>query len=191
MDRTKIKRIETPLRKKIINGTILTNDPSLTAWGWSVLTWQGGILDYGCIKTESQGKIKKIRAGDHLVKRIQEITEILKSIIETYNVKYILSELPHGSQNAHAAQMIGTVPGILQTISTFLEIGVEWYSEGDVKKHLFNRQDVAKSEMIEKIQSLIKITLPKEKYKREAIADSLGIYLTAKDQSPALKLMKQ
>ena len=43
--------------------TILTNDPSLTAWGWVVLRGNA-IVEAGCIKTESQAKKRRIRKGD-------------------------------------------------------------------------------------------------------------------------------
>jgi Holliday junction resolvasome RuvABC endonuclease subunit len=171
-------------------GNILTNDPSMTAWGWVVLDWNGLILDSGCIKTQPQAKKKRIREGDDFVQRIHHICTTLSYIIETYDIRYLLSELPHGSQNARAAKMIGAVPAIIQTISILSGIAVEWYSEGDVKKHLFGKQNVTKEEMKNKVDSLISVQWPSEKYKCEAIADALGVYLTAKDQSTVITFLK-
>jgi Holliday junction resolvasome RuvABC endonuclease subunit len=167
---------------------ILACDPSLTAWGYAVVDWEGNVLDVGCIKTEPENKKRKIRKGDDSVRRVSEINNMLQSLIEQYHINYILTELPHGSQNASAARMIGYVVGMLQTWSDSLRIGIEWYSEDDVKKYLFNRRSVTKSEMINKIKTKIKVNWYNIKYKDEAIADALGVYLTALNQSSALKL---
>jgi len=114
-------------RKPNNRGTILTNDPSLTAWGWAVLSWEGIVLDYGCIKTEHQTKKRKIRAGDDFAIRMKEISSELKSVIDTYSVRYILSEQPHGSQNFSAAKIICATTIMLETISVVLNIVLEWY----------------------------------------------------------------
>ena len=100
--------------------TILTNDPSMTAWGWAVLGYDGKIIETGCIKTVTEGKKRRIRKSDETSQRICEINTILLRLIKRYNVNYILTESPHGSQNASAAVMIGVVAAIVQTISDCL-----------------------------------------------------------------------
>ena len=171
-------------------GTILTNDPSMTAWGWAVLDWSGNILTTGCIKTEPSQKKLRIRKGDSTVRRISEINRVLLKVIKEYNVEYILSELPHGSQNASAAVMIGAVAGIVQTLSDTLGIGIEWYLEKDVKNCLFNRQSVTKQEMINRINALYDVTWTEIQYKDEAVADALAIHYTALQMSSTLRLLK-
>ena len=173
-----------------MSGAILTNDPSMTAWGYTVLNWNSEILTTGCIKTEPSQKKLRIRKGDSTVRRISEINQVLISVIKEYEVNYILSELPHGSQNASAAVMIGAVAGIVQTISDILDIGLEWYSENDAKKCLFNRQSVTKQEMINRINALYTVPWTKVKYKDEAVADALAIHFTAMRMSSTLKLLK-
>src|SRR6056297_3054439 len=96
---------------------ILTNDPSLTAWGWAIIDWQDNVIQTGCIKTKPDYKKKRIRKGDDTVRRLSEISQKLIKLINHYNVQYILSELPHGSQNANAAVMIGATTGIVQTLA--------------------------------------------------------------------------
>ena len=177
-------------KTKSIQGTILSNDPSMTAWGYSVLDWNGNILDVGCIKTEPGKRKHRIRKGDSTVHRISEINQVLLSVIKTYHVMYILSELPHGSQNSSAAVMIGVVTGISQTISDFTDIGIEWYSENDVKQCLFGRRSVTKQEMVKKIGTLYHVPWTGVKYKDEAIADSLAIHYTAVQMSSTLKLLR-
>lgn len=187
MKRTRKKHSTEQNTRKITH--ILSCDPSMTAWGYSVISWNGNVVDSGCIKTESFAKKLKIRKGDERVQRISILNNELKKVIEQYNINLILSELPHGSQNAAASVMLGITAAIPQTISNFLNIGIEWYSEGDVKKHLFDRQNVTKQEMVSKMRHLYpEVNWTGIKYKDEAIADSLGIYTTAKYQSTAISL---
>jgi len=166
---------------------ILTNDPSMTAWGWAVLTSEGKILDCGCIKTAPEVKKRRIRKGDDTVRRVSEINQKLLSLIDKYDVRYLLSELPHGSQNASAAVMIGIVVGIVQTLSDTLTIGVEWYSEQDSKKCVLGKKAATKSDMIDAISGLYEIDWKGVKYADEAIADALAVHYVATKQSPVLK----
>jgi len=177
-------------RTKHNHGTILTNDPSITAWGWAILNWQGTVLKVGCIKTEPSQKKQRIRKGDATVRRISEINRVLLRMIKHFNVTYILSELPHGSQNAQAAVMIGAVAGIAQTISDTLDIGIEWYSENDAKKCLFDKKSVSKQEMITKIKTLYDVPWTNTKWRDEGIADALAIHNAAMEMSSTLKLFK-
>lgn len=161
----------------------------MTAWGFVVIDWDGNILESGCIKTESSAKKLKIRKGDDRVNRISLLNTVLKQLFAMYDINLILSELPHGSQNASASVMLGITAAIPQTISDFLGVAIEWYSEGDVKKHLFDRQSVTKDEMKSKMLKLYpKAGWTNTKFRDEAIADALAIYTTAKDQSTAIKL---
>ena len=171
-------------------GTILTNDPSMTAWGWAVLDWKGNVLKVGCIKTEPAQKKLRIRKGDRTVQRISEINQVLLPIIKEYKVVYILSELPHGSQSASAAVMIGVVAGMIQTISDVLCIGIEWFSEQDAKKCLFNQKTVSKEQMITRINTLYKVPWTNTKWRDEGIADALAIHYVASKVSSTLKLFK-
>jgi Holliday junction resolvasome RuvABC endonuclease subunit len=171
--------------------TILTNDPSLTGWGWAVVDLQGQVVDVGCIKTEPSSKKRKIRKGDDRVRRVSEINRVLLELIEKHNVILILCELPHGSQAYEAAVMLGVTSGMMQMLADSRSIGIEWYTEGDVKKYLFNRQSVQKQEMINKIDSLMNVPWFKAKYKNEGVADALGVYRTALSQSSALNMMKK
>lgn len=169
---------------------ILTNDPSITAWGYGIVTYAGKVIQVGCIKTEPSNKKLRIRSGDDIVRRIDYIVKYLQDLIKKYPIGCILSELPHGSQNAKAAMMIGAVASIMQTLSTVYDIGVEWYSENDVKKTLFNRKSVSKQEMIKYVDSKLQVEWCRIKYKDEAVADALGVYLTAVQCSNFLKLIK-
>ncbi len=169
---------------------ILTNDPSITGWGYAVLDIQSRILTAGCIKTEPQYKKRRIRKGDDTVRRVSEINQRLLKVIRHYKVTYLLTELPHGSQNASAAVMIGIVAGIVQTLSDTLEIGIEWYAEGDAKKCLLGKNSATKREIINAICELYDVPWKGVKYKDEAIADALAIHYAATHQSNVLQLFK-
>ena len=176
-----------------MEGNILTNDPSFTHWGYAVIDDKNQVIDSGCIMTSAQSNKRRIRVGDDNVRRTNEIVYRLKQLIDRYKVMYILTELPHGSQNAKASQMVGRVEGVLETISVFTGIGVEWYSEGDVKKHLFGKQKVTKEQMQEEIKRVFGGKMQGwtgKSTKDEHIADALGVYLTAKEQSATLKLVR-
>ena len=166
---------------------ILTNDPSFTAWGWAVVDNYGIVENTGCIKTEPESKKRRIRKGDDTIRRISEINFELLKLIRENNISCILSELPHGSQNASAAVMVGAVAAIVQTISDVFGIPVEWYSEQDAKKHMLGKKSATKQEMIDAVSKWYKVGWKGIKYKDEAVADAMAIYHVARFQSSLLK----
>ena len=170
---------------------ILVNDPSLTAWGWAVVKPDGIILEAGCIKTESEAKKRRIRKGDDTIRRVHEINTELLRVIRKYNIDYIISELPHGSQTASAAVMIGIVSGIAQTISDTLEIPIEWYSENDAKKELLGKNSATKTEIKNAVNLIFNVPWTGIKFRDEAIADALAIFTVAWKQSTFLMFHKK
>jgi Holliday junction resolvasome RuvABC endonuclease subunit len=169
--------------------TVLTNDPSMTAWGYAVIK-NDLILETGCIKTAPENKKKRIRKSDDTVRRVSEINKKLIELIDTHKVDFIVSEAPHGSQNASAATMIGMVAGMLQTLADVLKIPIEWYSEMDSKKFVLGKKAATKTEMVNAITKLYNVPWKKIKYHDEAVADSIAVYHTAIGLSPTLKLLK-
>lgn len=170
---------------------ILTNDPSMTAWGWAVVDPVGyTVIDCGTIKTEPGGKKLRIRKGDDRMRRVSEINAVLLKVIKQYNIGFIFSELPHGSQSASAAVMIGIVAGIIQTISDCLGIGVEWYSEGDAKRCVSGKRSVAKDEMVQIISKLYDVPWRGVKWHDQGVADALAVFHVARQQSNVLKLWR-
>ena len=171
---------------------ILTNDPSFTGWGWAVLNPEGVVLSSGCIKTEPEHKKKRIRVADDRTRRAAEITRTLLKIIRRDNIGLILSELPHGSQNAQAAVMIGIVAGITTAIAEGLNIPIEYYSEQDAKKAVLGKKAATKSDMVYQIMLLYPSKWYNHiKYHDEAVADALAIHYVATQQSQMLKMMKK
>jgi Holliday junction resolvasome RuvABC endonuclease subunit len=193
MERTKLRGQHPYMADLLTTGlcNILTNDPSMTAWGWAVVNAHGSVIACGCIKTAPEQKKRRIRKGDDTVRRASEIIQKLNSYIKHYQIKHILSELPHGSQNASAAVMIGMVTGIMQTLADVHNLGIEWYSEGDSKKALLGKLAATKDETIRAIHAKYDNWRTGVKYMDEAIADALSIHYCAMQQSPVLKMMKR
>jgi len=175
-------------RTKNNKPTILACDPSFTAWGLAVIQ-NHTVIDHGCIRTVPEAKKRRIREGDDRVRRASELINGIVRVINTHHIEFIVSELPHGSQNAKAAVMIGAVAGIMQTISICLGIPIEWYSENDAKKALLGRLSATKAEVIEEVEKVLEIEIPGHKYYREAVADALAIYNVAQITSPTLKIL--
>ena len=169
---------------------ILSCDPSFTAWGFVVMQDRRVRLA-GCIKTEPSAKKLRIRKGDDRVRRASEIIHVLMQVIKENEVVFIVSELPHGSQNASAAVMIGLVIGILQTLSMTLDIPVEWYSEDDGKKAVTGRKGPSKQDIIDAVDKIYGVNWQNIKYKDEAVADALAIYHAASLNSPTLKFINR
>lgn len=188
--------------KGINYGNIIVFDPSMTAFGYVVLDFAGKVLKTGCIKTEPQAKKLRIRKGDDTMRRITEVNTELNNIIFAWRIIHIISELPHGSQSASAAEMLGIVKGIIQTIADTNKVSIEYYSEADAKKGLFGRDSATKLETIKKINVLYSVPVtgkkPTEKapwsgvqYVDEAVADCLSVHNVARTQSPVLKLFNR
>lgn len=169
--------------------SIMTHDPSMTAWGWAIVQ-QNTVIACGCIKTAPENKVKRIRKSDDTIRRVHDMNAWLLKIIEDYEVAYMVAEAPHGSQNAQAATMIGMVTAMIQTIADCKDIPVEWYSEAESKKCVLGKRSATKKEMIDAITKLYPVPWKKVKYADEAIADAIAVYHTAIDLSPTLKLLK-
>lgn len=165
---------------------VLAIDPSLREFGLSVIS-EGKVLHGYCIKTDPKNKKLRIRKGDDNVRRVSEINEVLLSTLIQYDINYIVSELPSGTQSASAATALGLAIGIVQTAAMSFDIGIDWYSEGDAKKCLLGKTSAEKIEVFNAIHSKYKFAWPKAQYKRYAIADSLAVYHVARKNSAVLK----
>jgi Holliday junction resolvasome RuvABC endonuclease subunit len=170
---------------------VLTNDPSFTAWGWAIIDEVDNVIDSGCIKTAPDYAKKRIRKSDDRIRRTEEIIDRLYNLVDVYKVELILTELPHGSQNAQAAVMIGIVTGILATLAFSRGIPIEYYSEADSKKAVLGKKAATKDDMIEAIDRLYEVDWTRTKYIDEAVADAIAIHYVASKQSQMLKMLKK
>lgn len=178
------------MRKDLI---ILSNDPSMTAWGYSVIR-NGCIMDSGCIVTEPTEKVKRIRKSDDDARRVSEIVQRLLHIIQVYGVNYMVAESPGGSKSYSAAKSFAQVISISQTLSDCLKIPLEFFSEAEAKKAVFGpgkKRTVSKLDMMREIDKLfLNVGWSGKKYIDEAVADSLAVYVAAKQLSNTLKFIQ-
>jgi len=178
-------------RNKKPTFNVLCLDPSLKAFGLAVVSLPKEKVRHGeCIKTENNSNKLRIRKGDDRMRRVAEIMNRVKDIIDEYSINYIVSELPHGSQSAVAATALGLVSGAVQSMAIALDLGLEWYSEADCKKALLGKNSATKIETVNKIKIKYEVSWPKAMYKQEAIADSLAVYYVAQRNSHVIKAMK-
>ena len=168
---------------------ILCLDPSLRAFGYAILQ-DNEVVTCGCIKTDTGYKKLRIRKGDDRMRRVSEINFKLKELFARHKIAFIVSELPHGSQSAVAAIALGLVSGAVQSMADFLNIGLEWFSEGDAKMNALGKRSASKGEMINRMSKLYEVPWTDTKYKDEAIADSLAIHYVARSQSAVLKALR-
>ena len=169
---------------------ILAHDPSLTAWGWVVITPSGKVIDMGAIKTEPSPKKLNIRKGDDRSRRIMELNRPLLDVIKIHDIQFMISEQPHGSISQAAAVMLGVIAGILETMSMCLDIGLEWYDQGDCKKAVLGKRSVKKEEMVRLIDKLYKVKWTGVDWRDQAVADALAVFHLASQQSAVLKVMR-
>lgn len=181
---------------------IISFDPSMTAWGWSVINANDKIYATGCIKTEPKHKKTLVRKGDDTVRRVGIINTELLWAIEKYKVNMIITEQPHGSQSASAAVMIGICIGMVKTMAQALKLPVEWYSEADAKQATMGKQSGTKLECIQAIDFLYDVPVTNTKkyntkapwsgkqYIDEAVADSLAVHYAASKLSTFLQHYK-
>jgi hypothetical protein len=89
---------------------ILTLDIAFASMGWAVMN-KGKVIDCGAIKTEKT-KNKQTRVSDDRAWRAAILSKELNEIIVDNNVGAVVGELPSGSQNAIAANLLGMAMGV-------------------------------------------------------------------------------
>ena len=88
---------------------ILTLDIAFKNLGWGVLQ-QGKIIDFGTIRTEKTNK-KNTLVSDDRASRAMHIATELNCLVKKYGIQGIVGELPSGSQNAAASNLLGWASG--------------------------------------------------------------------------------
>ena len=127
---------------------LLCLDPSFTHCGCSIIDPDGNVIDAGTIVTEKT-KNKLLRVADDDVRRITQIASQLKTIIQHYEIKGILAELPpSNSQSAQAAKGLGMAVAIVTTMATAFDIPLEWATPEEVKMAMTGRENASKEAMM-------------------------------------------
>jgi len=163
----------------------------------------------GMIHVPKSGK-KNVRVSDERADRCAAMVGHLINLIFKHKAQGVIGELPSGSQNARAANLLGWAGGLVVTTCRILELPAEWVSQNDVKIAVAGKKNATKPEIMDKVaefygwnrkEKVIKIKKGKRagkttkqvtydalggKYpagKFEHVADSIGVYWASRDRN--------
>ena len=88
-----------------------------------------------------------------------------------------------------AAAALGMCAGAVQAIADTMDIGLEWYSEGDSKMALLNKRSATKGETIVAVQKVLPWIPSGIGFRDEAVADALSVFICARKNSSTIKLI--
>lgn len=195
---------------------LLACDPGFNNYGCSILDQYGTVIDAGTIQT-SKAKKKLLRTSDDDVQRITYITERLSDIINHYDIKGVLAELPpSGGQNSAAVKGLAMAVALSTALFTACNLPVEWATPEEVKRAMTGKKNASKEDMMlaacklhawditekpiyskktKKVQRVDKIyhplgkTMGKNRF--EHIADSLGAFEALKHTNTARMFLRR
>jgi Holliday junction resolvasome RuvABC endonuclease subunit len=170
---------------------ILSFDPSITEFGLAIIN-SDTIIDAECIKTNPGHSEHNITKSRDKARRASKIVKRILDVLCHHRIKTIVSELPQGSQSAPAADCLGMARSIVQTIADCYSKQIIWVKQHDSKMTMVGKSDAEKHEMIDAVDNsdinFPELGDPKDgapwtgiKYRDEAIADAVAVYITAKN----------
>lgn len=176
--------------------------------GWTAFHMKHPVA-LGVIHVPKSGK-KNVRVSDERADRCAAMVGCLMNLIFKYKVQGVIGELPSGSKNARAANLLGWAGALVVATCRILDLPAEWVSQNDVKIAVTGRRNATKPEIMDLVaehykwdrtEKVIKITKGKRagkttkqvtygalggKYpagKFEHIADSIGVYWASRDRN--------
>jgi len=154
---------------------ILALDIAFKNTGWALLE-KAKLIKYGTIRTEKSTR-KTTSVSNDKADRAAHIASELMVLIQENKVQGIVAELPSGSQNASAANLLGWASGVVVAVATCGSIPCEWISQGDSKKASLGVRAATKEATMEwATQEYSYITFPSAKCHFEHVADALSAY---------------
>jgi len=160
---------------------IIALDPSLVAFGWSILDSDTNeLVDAGCIETHPIKFLPKYKSN---IKRLNEITEKLNDLFIKYpDISFGYSEIPVGSKSSSAATALASVQGIIIALfHVHLSLNYEFIMPRDVKKTLTFNQNATKDQLVEVVKNSIpnfrSVVGKTNKVRLYAISDAIAVYL--------------
>jgi Holliday junction resolvasome RuvABC endonuclease subunit len=159
-------------------------DPSLTAFGYVVVSPKNKVLAKGCITTVPD---KTIDVTEDDLLRTEKIAETLMSVIDQYQIGFALFEKTIGAKSYTAAKALALVKGVVVGVLQSYSITYHTISAYEVKEFLVGKRNASKEEVlseVEKVPHLKKeLSSLKTKTEKYAIADSMAIYLYDKNKT--------
>lgn len=103
----------------------------------------------GVVKTEATTK-KSTRTSDDNANRSMEMANAFKRIIEEYEIKGIIGELPSGGgQSARAISHMALATGIISAVAAMADVPCEWCTPIENKKVMTGKRSASKEEMMD------------------------------------------
>lgn len=151
---------------------IITLDIAFKNTGWAAIH-DGKIVEFGTIRT-TKTKKKGTLVSDDRASRAMHLAEELHTIINKHKPSGIVGELPSGSQNATAANLLGWAGGVVIGVATCHNLPCEWISEGDSKLAALGKRSATKEDcMAWTAKAYPHIEFPKAKCHFEHVSDAL------------------
>lgn len=163
--------------------SLLALDVGFKSTGYAVIE-KGAVVVCGTIITEKSTK-KTTRTADDYYARSSRLAMELECIIDKYEVKGIVGELPTGgAQSAKAAVMMGMATAVVAAVASLKNVPCEWCTPTEVKLAVSGCRSASKDEMMDNVRGIFAgkgdDKFPKAKAYFEHIADALGAYMALK-----------
>lgn len=163
---------------------LLSLDVGFGNTGWAVFD-EGKIIACGTIITQKSKK-KTVRTADDYAARAARLARELSEIIDAYDVRGIVGELPSGgAQNAKAMAQMNMATAIVSAVATLHSLPAEWTTPNEVKLAVAGYRSATKKEIKATIRKKFKDKgghlFPKAEGVFEHIADAVGAYLASQD----------
>ena|SRR5258706_6347326 len=144
---------------------VLGIDPGLARLGWSILEQNAGEVHYGCIETP---------AHLSLAKRLTQIYDDLKNIIETHQPTDLALETLFFVKNAKTLAQVGHARGVILLLAGQSGIQVHEYAPRQIKMALTGFGGADKKQMQSMLQRLLGLAeIPKPDDAADAVAVAL------------------
>lgn len=156
---------------------LISLDIALKNTGWSVFD-SGALLKCGVIITEKSSD-PKVKVADDNMRRVMQLGKDLKTIVNEFNIKAIIGELPHGGgKSARAVTQMALASGSIGGLVAWSEIPSKFCDPSSGKIKLVGSRSASKDEMIEAVRTIYSSFggFPKQKGLMEHIADSIAVY---------------
>lgn len=156
---------------------VLCLDPSLRAFGWSIIDDSiPDILAGGCITTSNTSNT--ISTSD--TKSLKLIAQTLKSVIDKYSPEKIIFEDSAGSKSNRASLALGYVKGLCVALSVSHGIEFETFKAKQTKKKITDSSSAKKEEILQEIRKFLpsfdQICANLPKFKVYAVSDSAAVF---------------
>lgn len=162
---------------------LLACDVGFRSLGWTVIE-NKKIIACGAIVTEKSSK-KSTRVSDDYYMRSCKLAADLKEIVEKYDIKGIVGELPSGgAQSAKAAVMMNMATAIVASVATILNLPCDWCTPTETKVAVCGYRSATKDEMMDMVRAKYPEAghlFPEAKTYFEHIADAIGAYMALRN----------